>query len=104
MLYSLHLQLDSFFDRVCTPDNVANILYAILRGQPQSLFYKINVHGALTPDQIKELLQPAIRQANNLQKMNSSSSIYTDPVYITVSSQSLILHLKNNKIHLFVKN
>ena len=86
LLYSVYLQLNSFFDGKCTPDNVANIVYAILRGQLQSLFHKINIHGALTSDQVKDLLQPAIEQAKSLQNINSSSSDCTDSVYITVSS------------------
>ena len=34
----------------------------------KSTFYKINVHAALTPDQIWCHLQPAIEQANSLRE------------------------------------
>ena len=34
----------------------------------KSTFYKINVHSALTPDQIWSFLKPAIDQANSLKE------------------------------------
>lgn len=40
----------------------------MLSSEVKSTFYKINVHAALTPDQIWNYLQPAIEQANSLRE------------------------------------
>ena len=42
----------------------ASLLQAVMVSEVKPTFYKINVHAALTPDQILCHLQPAIEQAN----------------------------------------
>ena len=46
----------------------ARLLYAVVVSEVTSTFYKINVHAALTPEQIWGHLQPAIEQANSLRE------------------------------------
>lgn len=50
--------------------SIAKLLYYILKSAVQSTFHKVNVHGALTLDEIWTLFQPAIHQANLLQKQS----------------------------------
>ena len=44
----------------------ASLLHAVMISEVMSTFYKINVHAALTPDQIWRHLKPAIDQAESL--------------------------------------
>ena len=46
----------------------ASLLHAVIVSEIKSTFYKINVHAALTPEQIWGYLKPAIDQANSLRE------------------------------------
>ena len=46
----------------------ASLLHAVIVSEVKSTFYKINVHAALTPEQIWSHLKPAIEQANSLKE------------------------------------
>ena len=50
-----------------TPEMTAQLLHAILKAQVKSSFYKINVHAAMTPAEIKKLFAPVVKQADLLQ-------------------------------------
>jgi hypothetical protein len=50
-------------ERDSLPETTAYILYAILSAEVKSTFHKINIHAALTPEQIKKLFEPAFTQA-----------------------------------------
>ena len=51
-----------------SPQTTASLLQAVMVSEVKSTFYKINVHAALTPDQIWGHLQPAIKQADSLRE------------------------------------
>lgn len=51
------------------PEATAHLLLAILTAQVEPAFYKINVHAAMTPVEIKKLFEPIISLANELQCM-----------------------------------
>ena len=50
-----------------TPEMTAQLLHAILKVQVKSSFYKINVHAAMTPAEIKKLFTPVVKQAELLE-------------------------------------
>ena len=60
----------------------------------KSTFYKINVHAALTPDQIWCHLQPAIEQANSLReayKAEENEGVSLRLPFVTVRSLCIII-------------
>ena len=62
--------LDKLFEKAeeeKTPEITAQLLHAILKAQVKSSFYKINVHAAMTPEEIKKLFAPVVKQADLLQ-------------------------------------
>ena len=69
--------LKELFDeavRCNTPMATARLLQAVLSAEVESTFHKINVHAALTPDKIKEMLEPVFRQAEHLQDTAQSTT------------------------------
>ena len=63
----------------------------------KSTFYKINVHAALTPDQIWNFLKPAIEQANSLKEAYESGagqgvSLHLPFVTVSTTMQGLARH------------
>ena len=60
----------------------ASLLHGVLASEIKSTFHKINVHAALTPDQIWSFLKPAIDQAN-----------YLKEAYEGVVRKGVLLHL-----------
>jgi len=74
-------------DRDSSPEMTAHLLHAILKAQVKSSFYKINVHAAMTPTDIKELFAPVLQQAEVLQntyrlvmeRVSSATSVVTSP-------------------------
>ena len=64
-----------------TPKATSRLLHAVLLAEMKPVFYKINIHAALTPSQVKDLFNPAIEQAKILEKICKlpSSSSTTDP-------------------------
>jgi hypothetical protein len=82
--------LDEVFSVYSALDNkeaTGTLLHAVMMSEVKSTFHKINVHSALTPDQIWTLLQPAITQANSLivayeNSLDKGSSLH--PPLITV--------------------
>ena len=64
--------LDELFfkiERDSTPKATANLLQAILLAEVATTFYKINVHAALTPTEIKKQFLPIFDQAKLLEKI-----------------------------------
>lgn len=62
--------LDDLFDaaaREDTPETTASLLHAILHAEVEPIFYKINVHAAMTPADVKKEFIPIIKQARQLQ-------------------------------------
>ena len=62
--------LDKLFEMAneeSTPEMTAQLLHAILKAQVKSSFYKINIHAAMTPAEIKKLFAPVVMQADLLQ-------------------------------------
>ena len=53
-------------------ENTAYLLKAILFAESNSTFHKINIHAALTPMDLKRLMNPAMEQAQKLQQAFSS--------------------------------
>ena len=65
-----HESLDELFEKAgseATAEMTAHLLHAILKAQVKSSFYKINVHAAMTPADIKKLFAPVVQQAELLQ-------------------------------------
>ena len=65
--------LDDLFlkiERNSTPEATVQLLHAILKAEVASTFYKINVHAALTPTEIKKEFDSVFDQAKLLEKMN----------------------------------
>ena len=65
------------------PEQTAYLVQAILLAEIDTTFYKINIHAALTPDDLKTLMNPVVRQAQLLQESFSSCDVAP---YITVRS------------------
>ena len=61
-------ELFNQMDSEDSPEATAHLLYAILLAEVESTFHKINVHAAMTPAEVKTLLQPVIAQAKDLQE------------------------------------
>ena len=49
-----------------SPDATACLLHAVFVAEVKTVFYKINVHAALTPVDIKKLLEPIFKEARRL--------------------------------------
>ena len=64
--------LDELFLKVennTIPEDTAHLVQAILLAEVAPTFYKINVHAALTPTEIKKQFDPVFNQAKLLEKM-----------------------------------
>lgn len=69
----LMASLDELFakaEKENTPETTAHLLQALLVAKVDSTFYKINVHAAMTPAEIKNHLVPVFNQAEILQKFH----------------------------------
>ena len=69
MIYGINphcVQLSSY---VFSLQTTAGLLHAVLSASVQSTFHKINVHTALTPDQIWKYFEPVIDQATFLEEV-----------------------------------
>ena len=53
-------------DRDRSPEATACLLHALLVAQVKTVFHKINVHAALTPVDIKKLLEPIFEEARRV--------------------------------------
>ncbi len=53
-------------DRDRSPEATACLLHALLVAQVKTVFHKINVHAALTPVDIKKLLEPIFEEARRI--------------------------------------
>lgn len=65
--------LDELFvkaEKENTPETTAHLLQALLVAKVDSTFYKINVHAAMTPAEIKNHLEPVFVQAKILQEFH----------------------------------
>ena len=64
--------LDELFLKIekdAIPEATAHLLQAIMQAEVAPTFYKINVHAALTPAEIKKHFDPVLDQAKLLEKM-----------------------------------
>lgn len=72
-----------------TPEAMAQLFYALLYAQVKPTFHKINIHAAMTPIEIKTILEPAFSQAKYLQQIhqqkNEEQHQKRSPLIVTVS-------------------
>jgi hypothetical protein len=71
-------RLEDLFDKAATedtPEAMAQLLFAILQAQVQLTFYKINVHAAMTPAEVKREFKPVLNRARGLMKAFSKRTI-----------------------------
>ncbi len=59
-------------------NTTAELLHAIMHAEVESCFHKINVHAALTPSDIKCILDPIIQQAKTLLAFHKHNQIPDD--------------------------
>lgn len=84
--------IEEFFAKLeqdVTLQSTVQLIYAILLSQVKPTFHKINVHAAMTPDDVRLQLEPAIHQAYKLQerfhqKKLKSSLLPEEMPFVTV--------------------
>lgn len=60
-----------------TPGNLSHLLYSILLAEVKPSFYKINIHAAMTPSDIKNQLDPIFKRADIMLKMHKTRLLRT---------------------------
>ena len=88
------MSIEDIFERAkeedCSPEATAHLLYAILSAEVDSTFHKINIHAAMTPEDVKKYFELVFRQAEHCLQYAIGKPY--DPLTVTVRIKKMIFH------------
>ena len=81
---------------------MAKLLHCLLLAQPVQMFHRINIHSALLPNTIKQMLRPMFEKAEKIsdayQKIiaSNAATVLHRPPFVTVSICNLYYNTINH--------